>query len=388
MNRFIKVNLFTALSLLLLFSTSCQQQAESGEVSICGNAPAFAGTYLRLVRIDTAAYITVDSVKTDSEGHFCLNFLPEMAGFYLVQSGNKTLAPLVIYPGDSINALFRSDSIVFSSGREAGVFDRFRRSLLADEAVADSLGSVLILARDMDNYAAIKMKTDSAWADLMLKAKQRAIDFLEANKDFLSQILVVNSKIQQSFLFDQTVDSAWLFVADKQLASNHSSNPHYQAFHTRMKLLKATNERERIARENMSPGKPAPAISLPGLNGKDLILDPSKNKFTCVYFWSPADGPSRKANQELKSLHEKYKDSGFEVFAVSLDAYADRWAAAVNLDKLWWANVNDTRAMNSQVAKEWYIQKLPVFVLINRQGFIVDRYTSVRALDERLLKEL
>ena len=387
MNLFIKINLFAAF-LLLLLATSCHQESEPGTASICGDAPSFSKTYLRLVRIDTAAYVTIDSVKPDSDGHFCLNFLPEMAGFYLIQSGNKTLAPLVIYPGDSIKAKFQSDSIVFSGGMEAGVFDQFRRSLLADEAVADSLGSVLLLARDMDNYAEIKANTDSAWANLILQARRRATDYIEAHKDFLSQILVVNSKIQQTFLFDQTIDSAWLFVADSQLASNHSLNPHYQAFHRRMQLLKAANEQERIARENMSPGKPAPEISLPGLNGKDVILDPSKNSFTCVYFWSPADGPSRKANQELKSLHEKYKDSGFEVFAVSLDAYADRWAAAVNLDKLWWANVNDTRAMNSQVAKEWYIQKLPVFVLINRQGRIVDRYTSARALDERLLKEL
>lgn len=387
MNRFIKVNLIAALS-FLLFATSCHQQSEPGTVSIGGDAPSFSKTYLRLVRIDTAAYVTIDSVKPDSDGQFCLNFLPEMAGFYLIQSGNKTLAPLVIYPGDSIKANFQSDSIIISGGREASVFDKFRQTLLADEAVADSLGSVLILARDMDNYDEIKAKTDSAWADLMLKAKQRAITYIKANKNFLSQILVVNSKIQQTFLFDQTIDSTWLSAVDSQLASNHSLNPHYQAFHNRMQLLKAANEQERIARENMSPGKPAPEISLPGLNGKDVILDPSKNSFTCVYFWSPADGPSRKANQELKSLHEKYKDAGFEVFAVSLDEYTDRWTAAVNLDKLWWTNVNDTRALNSPLAKAWYIQKLPVFILINRQGRIVDRFTSARALEERLLKEL
>lgn len=310
-----------------------------------------------------------------------------MPGFYLLQSGRKTLAPVVVYPGDSIKVISGKGIISISGGAEAGIFDNFRQSLLLDEAVVDSLGTVVMLARDLNNYAEFKKSTDSAWAALMLRAKERSIAYLDEHPDFLSQILVVNSKIRQNFIFDQTADSTWLYKADTQLTRLHGNSPHAIAFHNRINSLRKANQAEERARENMKPGKKAPGISLRGINGKVIPFSPSKNRYTLVYIWSPADGPSRKANQELKLLYDKYKSAGFDVYAVSLDNYKDRWAAAVNLDKLWWNNVNDTLAMNSPVVKDWYVTKLPVFVLVDQQGEIIERFTSTRALKERLKME-
>jgi len=383
---------FTSLPTILVLMTllaSCSQQKDGMSV-ISGNIEPVtdANTYLRLVRIDTLAYTPVDSVKPGSDGSFSFKLLPELPGFYLLQSGRKTLAPVVVFPGDSIRVISEKGIISFSEGTEAGIFDNFRQSLLADEAVVDSLGTVVMLARDLDNYAEFKKSTDSAWAALMLKAKKRSIAYLNEHPDFLSQILVVNSKIRQTFIFDQATDSLWFYMADKQLTGSHGNSPHVIAFHKRIKTLRTANHLEARARENMKPGKKAPAISLPDMNGRAISLNPIRSKYTLVYIWSPTDGPSRRANLELKSIHEKYRTSGLEVFAVSLDNFPERWAAAVNLDKMWWNNVNDTLAMNSPVVKDWYVTKLPVFVLVDQQGKIVERFTSANSLNDRLWVEL
>jgi peroxiredoxin len=374
--------------ILMMLQASCSQQKDGMSV-ISGNLEPGpeAGTFLKLVRIDTLAYTTIDSLKPGSDGSFSFKFSPELPGFYLLQSGRKTFAPVVVYPGDSIKVISRHGIISFSGGTEAGIFDKFRQSLLLDEAIVDSLGTVVMLARDLDNYAEFKKGTDSAWAALMRRAKERSIAYLNGHPDFLSQILVVNSKIRQTFIFDQTTDSTWLYKADEQLRESHGNSPHTIAFHNRIKSLRDANQLEAQARENMKPGKKAPEISLPGINGKTISLHPVRSKFTLVYIWSPTDGPSRRANLELKSIHEKYKTSGLEVFAVSLDNFSERWKAAVNLDKLWWTNVNDTLAMNSQLVKEWYVTKLPVFVLVDQQGKIVERFTSASSLNDRLSVE-
>jgi peroxiredoxin len=390
MKRFLADFHFSLIILvLMILLASCSQQKDGMSV-ISGNIEPVsdANTFLRLVRIDTLAYTPIDSVKPGSDGSFSFKISPDKPGFYLLQSGQKTLAPVVIYPGDSIKVTSAQGILSFSGGAEAGIFDNFRQSLLLDEAIVDSLGTVVMLARDLDNYEEFKKSTDSAWAALMHKAKERSIAYLNEHPEFLSQILVINSKIRQTFIFDQTADSTWLYMADAQLTGSHGNSPHAIAFHNRIKLLRKANQAEERARENMMPGKNAPGISLPGINGKVIPLSPSKNKYTLVYIWSPADGPSRKSNQELKMLHDKYKSSGFDVYAVSLDHYRDRWAAAVNLDKLWWNNVNDTLAMNSPVVKEWYVTKLPVFVLVDQKGKIVERFTSVQSLFDRLSVEL
>lgn len=378
----------SAISILfLLLMASCNKQRNPDMVTVCGNAAFFKDIYIKLVRIDTSAYTVIDSVKSGSDGSFCLNFLPDMAGFYLLRAGNKVLAPLVILPGDSINAEIRQDTVIISGGAEAGTFDNFRRSLLADEEKVDSLGAILLLARDLGNYTEIKQGTDAAYRSLMQKAKQRGVSYLQQNPYYFSHLLVINSKIQQSFLFDEVNDSSWLFYADSLLLNTNPDNPHVVAYHKRIQLLRLNSAKEKLAMENMKPGKKAPAVSLPGLDGKMVTLNPSENRNTLVYIWSPADAPSRKANLELKTLYDQYKGRNFDVFAISLDKYPDRWKAAVNLDKLWWTNVNDTLALDSKIAVGWYVQKLPVVVLLDQQGRIVERFASVSLLARRLEAE-
>lgn len=386
MKRSLSICLFLSVLLTLLFS--CSQQQDNEIAVICGKTDSGSDAFIRLVRIDTSAYTPIDSVKPDRNGTFCLAFQPGMPGLYLIQLQDKTLAPVVVCPGDSIEATIREGDVSLTGGKEAGTFDQFRQSLILDEEKVDSLGSVVLIARDLDIYPQIKVSADSSWALLMQHARERGISWIKTNPGFLSQILVINSKIQQTFLFDQITDSSWFYTTDSQLMAAHGSNQHVQAFHNRIGVLREINRQEALARENMKPGKKAPEISLPGINGKVIQFHPSKNRYTLVYIWSPADGPSRKANQELKMLYEHYKSKGFDVYAVSLDNYMDRWAAAVNLDKLWWNNVNDTLAMNSPVVKDWHVTKLPVFVLVDRQGKIVERFTSAQALNDRLLVEM
>lgn len=378
----------SAISILFLFLVaSCGQPRNPEMVAVCGNTDLPQDSYISLVRIDTSAYTVIDSVKPGRDGSFCLNFLPEMAGFYLLRTGNKVLAPLVILPGDSISAEIRQETVIISGGAEAGTFDKFRHSLLADEESVDSLGTILMLARDLGNYSEIKQETDAAYSILMREAQLRGVTYLQENPVFFSQLLVINSKIQQSFLFDEVNDSSWLFFADSLLMAANHDNPHVVAYHQRIQLLRMANAKEKLAVENMKPGNKAPSVSLPGLDGKIVNLSPSANRFTLVYFWSPGDAPSRKANLELKILYDHYKRRGFAVFAVSLDQYPDRWRAAVNLDKLWWTNVNDTLALDSKVAGEWYVRKFPVLVLLDQQGRIVERFTSVNLLARRLEAE-
>jgi len=388
MRRLYILFILSAISILFLFLVaSCDQQHNPELVAVCGNTDLFQDSYISLVRIDTSAYTVIDSVRPGRDGSFCLNFLPEMPGFYLLRTGNKVLAPLIIHPGDSINAEIRQDTVIISGGAEAGTFDQFRHSLLADEESVDSLGTILMLARDLGNYSEIKQETDAAYGALMQKAQLRGITYIQENPGFFSQLLVINSKIQQSFLFDEANDSSWLFFADSLLMASNPENPHVVAYHKRIQLLRMTNAKEKLAVENMKPGKKAPTVSLPGLDGKIVNLSPSANRFTLVYFWSPGDAPSRKANLELKTFYDQYKEKGFAVFAVSLDQNTDRWRASVNLDKLWWTNVNDTLALDSKVASEWYVRKLPVLVLLDQQGRIVERFTSVNLLASSLEAE-
>lgn len=376
------ISLFT-FGLIVLIS-GCKHRIDQQTVVISGRIVPSENFYLTLIRVDTSSFTPVDSVKPGRNGDFSVDLKLPMPGIYQLQYKGKILAPLVLHPGDRINLGIRNDTVDVTGGLEAGRFNTFRNKIKTCEEIVDSLGTVLNLARDFENYALIRAGADSAYYKLMRRAKADGIAFIRANPVSLSQLMVMNSKVQQAFIFDQTTDSSWFFYTDSALLSQYPRNPHVIANHIRISKLRFSVNQERSARANMQTGKKAPALILPGLNGKPVDLNPAKNKYTLVYFWAPNDGPSRKAGQELKNLYDQYKSLGLEVFAVSFDQYTERWKAAVNLDKLWWINVNDTLLLNSKVAESWYIQKLPVFVLIDRQGKIIERFPAVRQLTEWL----
>jgi hypothetical protein len=76
------------------------------------------------------------------------------------------------------------------------------------------------------------------------------------------------------------------------------------------------------------------------------------------------------------------------VYAVSLDLSTERWKTTITMDKLWWTNVNDTLGFRSAVVEDYLIRKLPVYVLLDHEQRIIDRFISLQALENYLLKLL
>lgn len=376
--------LFWFPALVLLTVTACHQSERDKTAVISGQLDEQNELTLLLTRIDTAGFTLVDSLRPESKGAFAFQFEPGQPGFYLLQWGTKTLSSLVIYPGDSVFVTVREGVASLRGGKEAGFYDNFRQQLLMAEDLADSLGMMLSLARDLENYPEMRQSTDSTWLSTLRAVKAKAVSYFESHPGFLSQLLVINSKIQRTFIFDQVTDSSWLYKVSDNLSAAHPGNVHVVAFAGRVRGIRESNRAEMRAVGKMKKGSTAPDISLPDISGQSGNLYGLNSRYRLVYFWAPGDALSRKTNPELKQVYERFKSSGLEIFAVGLDRYTDRWKSAVNLDKLWWVNVNDTLAGNSLVARDWLVQKLPLMILIDNHNQIMGRYTSVKQLEAEL----
>ena len=102
-------------------------------------------------------------------------------------------------------------------------------------------------------------------------------------------------------------------------------------------------------------------VKLSSFNGKVVLID----------FWASWCGPCRAANPYVQKLYKKYKASGFEVFAVSLDVNKLLWLKAIKRDKLTYTQVIDSDGWLSKVAEKYYVDALPTNFLIDRTGKIV-----------------
>ena len=73
-------------------------------------------------------------------------------------------------------------------------------------------------------------------------------------------------------------------------------------------------------------GSVAPDIELPDPKGKRRSLHQIKAKLILIDFWASWCSPCRVENRSTgMPLYQKYRDAGFEVFAVSLDTDRDKW---------------------------------------------------------------
>lgn len=119
-------------------------------------------------------------------------------------------------------------------------------------------------------------------------------------------------------------------------------------------------------------GSKAPEISLPTENGEITKLSSMRGKVVLLDFWASWCRPCRVTNKQVQPIYKKYKDKGFEIYSVSVDASKPAWLSAVKQDNIEWAHVIDTKAANgNQLTQTWNIQYIPSTFLIDKQGTIV-----------------
>ena len=115
-------------------------------------------------------------------------------------------------------------------------------------------------------------------------------------------------------------------------------------------------------------GKQAPGFSLRDVTGGTITLEQFKGKVVFLDFWASWCVSCRDELSELDRLYQKYRDSGFVVIGISVDASADRVAAFMKKRPVGYPVVIDTQGA---VAEAYHISGLPAGFLINRDGVIM-----------------
>lgn len=105
--------------------------------------------------------------------------------------------------------------------------------------------------------------------------------------------------------------------------------------------------------------------------GKEVRLSSLMGNYILLEFWASWCGPCIKENPNLIKVYNDFKSSGFEIFAVSLDANEMQWKNAIAKDKLPWLNVSDLKGGANEAALIYGVHEIPSNFLIDPNGKII-----------------
>jgi hypothetical protein len=120
------------------------------------------------------------------------------------------------------------------------------------------------------------------------------------------------------------------------------------------------------------------------MTGKTRNLSELAGKVVILDFWVVSLESSPIINAEYKELYADLKDRGLEIYQINMGDQRPEWVAAVNNQKLPWISVFDPRGRSGMAAMSYNVTKVPLNIVIDRDGNIVARDLYGDALRSRI----
>ncbi|MFK8008301.1 MAG: redoxin family protein [Saprospiraceae bacterium] len=188
---------------------------------------------------------------------------------------------------------------------------------------------------------------------------EAANDKISSNK-IKSGIL---SKTLTNFLNynDATGTEKYVDMFNKMSTDEKQKKAIAMAQETAMKLLK---------------GKPAPTFNYTNTKGEMVPLENLKGKSVYVDVWATWCGPCKREIPHLKELEAKYhKNEDIVFMSVSIDKMEDKekWLKMVEEKELSGVQLMADKDWKSSICKDYAIRGIPRFLLIDKDGNIMDK---------------
>lgn len=230
-----------------------------------------------------------------------------------------------------------------------------------------------------------------------------------------------------SVAYRSLVRNNFFKIAEEEIGDDNSSEKYYQAVFNTYKTLKSQNIKNSfapIASQAISPsnnnseevynyvmtnvtdenfkteltekynkiktlakGKPSPKFDYENHKGGTTSLDDLKGKYVYIDVWATWCGPCKREIPFLKEVEKQYHGKNIEFVSISIDETEDhnKWKEFVTQEELGGVQLYADNAWQSQFVKDYAIEGIPRFILVDTEGNIVSA-DAPRPSDQKLIE--
>jgi thiol-disulfide isomerase/thioredoxin len=134
-------------------------------------------------------------------------------------------------------------------------------------------------------------------------------------------------------------------------------------------------------------GKPM-QLSAPTHDGKRFDLGRYRGKTVLIHYWATWCEPCQDDIVALRRLHAEYGRKNFALVGVNLDDDLATLEKFLRAQKLPWLQLHEPGGLESRMATEMGIFTLPVMILVDTNGQVVNRQIHVGELEQELAKRI
>jgi hypothetical protein len=368
---------------LPLFILSC---SNGSKVTIRVEVKSPEKNMLYISRIDFGKTTPIDSAKISSG--------ESIKKFRLPQGSEPTFYTISLKKGGALTLLASRDEKI-SVKFDVQNMDSYevvgsKESLKVKEIAESFRKSKQTVDRLRKEY--IKAQTD-AEREAIGRQFQAEIDsqrascsrFIWANPMSKASIMALYQKYNDDlYLFDRAEDltllkmvaSAWraLYPESDYTRGMLEDIGRIEKIITNSKINKLISEAEPSIPDLDIPDKNGTFVKLSSLKGKVILLD----------FFTASNTSSLLDNRELMNIYNTFKNRGFEVYQVSMDADKNEWLNYLSNTRVTWISVREVDPTHSAAALLYNVTQLPTNYLIDKNFNIIDKNIYGERLKEKL----
>ena len=125
-----------------------------------------------------------------------------------------------------------------------------------------------------------------------------------------------------------------------------------------------------------------------GLDGRPFDLGSLRGRVVLVHYWASWCEPCKEDMQKLREVLAKNARKKFAVVGVNLDDQPQAAIEYIRSGRIKWPQVHDQGGLESRLAKQMGVFTLPLMILVDADGNVVNRSITVEELDAEISKRL